>query len=505
MQNNAPKNRIRTALLLAGALFLILPRINTEDNVLFVLSPWIWQTCFLFYSRTIRKKREWLLFGFVFLTAVEIRYLHFLGDSEAYYNIVSILLLIVLALAMFLPFLLDRVFLMYSRGPFVLLAFPAMRIAIERFIIGQQFNLALSQFGNKWLIQSVAVLGDVFITFMVAFVPSVLIWVLLHRDDRKIIRTGRIVLAACALVFVLGGIRYHTAPDPHDPVLMAYASGPQKTYYEDPSEEDPDYNENAAYLRKTASEAAANGARLMAYAEEAFMVTGDERDRLLNEAMDLAKENDLFILICLDTEDEDGNYKNEAVFIDSEGQQLSEYAKTNLIPVIEDEYVAGDGVIPSNYVTIDGVDRVISYTVCYDATFSKYLLTMDEKTDLFINPSWDWDEIDDLNYRMQGISAIAGGVVLFKPTVDGWSIVSDPFGRVTYKENTLRMDYDQVYYTSVPGARADTLYAEIYKILTPLWTIFVVVILAEALRILITRIRARRTRKASAASSTQDP
>ena len=497
MQNNTSKNRIRTALLLAGALFLILPRINTEDNVLFVLSPWIWQACFLFYSRTIQKKREWLLFGFVFLTAVEIRYMQFLGDSEMYYNLVSILLLIVLALAMLIPFLLDRVFLLYSRGPLVLLAFPAMRIAIERFIIGQQFNLALSQFGNKWLIQSVAFFGDVFITFVVAFVPSVLIWMLLHRDDRKVIRTGRIALAACGLVFVLGGIRFHTAPEPHDFIPMAYASGPQKTYYENPSEEDPDYSENAAYLRRTACEAASEGARLMAYAEEAFMVTGDERDRLLNEAMDLAIENDLFILICLDTEDEDGNYKNEAVFIDNEGQQLSEYAKTNLIPVIEDEYMAGDGVIPSNHVTIDGVDRVISFTVCYDATFSRYLLSMDEETDLFINPSWDWDEIDDLNYRMQGISAIAGGVVLFKPTVDGWSIVSDPYGRITYKENTLRMDYDQVYYTAVPGARADTLYEKIYKIMTPLWTIFVLVILVEGLRILITRIRARRAGKCS--------
>lgn len=31
------------------------------------------------------------------------------------------------------------------------------------------------------------------------------------------------------------------------------------------------------------------------------------------------------------------------------------------------------------------------------------------------------------NYRLQGISALESGVVLFKPTVDGWSIVVDPF------------------------------------------------------------------------------
>jgi len=50
---------------------------------------------------------------------------------------------------------------------------------------------------------------------------------------------------------------------------------------------------------------------------------------------------------------------------------------------VEDEYVAGDGSIPSDHITIQGVDRVISYTVCYDATFTRYLLSMDKKTDLF--------------------------------------------------------------------------------------------------------------------------
>ena len=501
MQSNTAQNRIRTALLLAGALFLILPRFYEEVNVLYVLSPWIWQVCFLFYSRTIHKKRDWLLFVLVFMAATEIRYLRFLGDYEAYYRLISAFLLLVLAAAMLVPFLLDRVFQQYERGPLVLLAFPAMRIAIERFIIGQQFNLSLTQFGNKWLVQSAAFLSDTFITFMTAFIPSVVIWMLLHKDDRKTIRTGRFVLAACGLVFILGAIRYHTAPEPHDPVLMAYASGPQKPYYENPSEEDPDYAENAAYLRRTAEEAASEGAGLIAYAEEAFIVTGDERERLLKEAGAIAAENGLFMLICLDYEDDNGYLENAAIFIDSEGHQISEYDKTNLIPVIEDEYVAGDGSIPSDHVTIQGVDRVISYTVCYDATFTRYLLSMDKKTDLFINPSWDWDEIDDLNYRLQGISAIAAGVVLFKPTVDGWSIVSDPYGKVTYKESTLRKDYNNVYYASVPGARLTTVYQRIYKVLTPIWTIFVAIVLADIIRILIVQIRKCRTRKDSAAAS----
>ena len=40
---------------------------------------------------------------------------------------------------------------------------------------------------------------------------------------------------------------------------MAYASGPQKVYYEEPSEEDASYSENEMYLTRTAKEAADNG------------------------------------------------------------------------------------------------------------------------------------------------------------------------------------------------------------------------------------------------------
>ena len=39
----------------------------------------------------------------------------------------------------------------------------------------------------------------------------------------------------------------------------------------------------------------------------------------------IAAENDLYMLICLDYEDDDGYLENAAIFIDSEGHQISEY------------------------------------------------------------------------------------------------------------------------------------------------------------------------------------
>ena len=491
MQKNNP-NTIRYITILAGALCFVLPGLNTEIEILYTLSPWIWQACFLYYTRTIEKKRDWLLFALLFLISHEIRFVEFLGDTEQSFGLIAALLLVLLSAAAAIPFFLDWIFQKYTDRFLMVFVFPLARVGVERFIIGQQFNLSLTQFGNKWLIQSAAFLGDKFITFVVALIPSVIIFVILNEGNRKMLRYGIAVLSVFWLIVLLGGIRYLTGPRPEGAVSMAYASGPQKTYYENPSETDADYRENVSYLRRTTRQAAKKGAKLIAYAEEAFMADGKEVEDITRAARDCAKENDIYILICLDCTTEDGTAENKAVLISNAGEVLSEYLKTNLIPVIEDEYKAGDGVIPSNHITIDGREQVVSYTICYDATFSSYLLSMDPATTLFINPSWDWDRIDDLNYRMQGISAVESGVVLFKPTVDGWSIVTDPYGRVIYKESTLWGDYNQVHFAEVPGGSVTTVYQRIHKYTKWTWTLLVLAVLIWLCKIVIAEVRLRK-------------
>ena len=236
---------------------------------------------------------------------------------------------------------------------------------------------------------------------------------IIEKDDKKLRKIGICVLSVFLMMLVLGTVRYFKSERSENDILMAYASGPQKTYYEDPSDTEAGYSENVEYLRKSVEAAAENEAKLIAYAEEAFIVNKAESENLVSKAEELAKEYNIYILLCLDIDDDENCY-NKALLIDKSGKILSDYIKTNLIPVVEDDYTEGDGEIPCNEIEIDGQKINVSYTICYDATFSDYLMSMDDKTDLFINPSWDWDEIDDLNYRMQGMSAVMAGVELFK-------------------------------------------------------------------------------------------
>lgn len=495
MQNSKLK-LIRFLCLVGGLLQFIFISINTENDLVYACSPWLYIGFFLFYTRTVEKKSDWFFFVFVYLTVNEIRYAGFLGQTGEYFNLYSMLLIVVVALVTLIPFVIDSFYLKFGKGIFKLLAFPITRVIMERFLVGRQFNLFLTQFGNKLLVQVAALFGDIFITFIVAFVPSAIVYMILEKDNKPFKRTALLSLLFCTVIMVLGGMRYFLSKRPNKSVLMAYASGPQKTYYENPSEDDADISENLEYLDMTVEKANEKNAKVMVYAEEAFIVEGDEEDKIIEEAKKLAKENGIFILICLDVSKGETENYNKAVFIDDKGEFLSEYIKSYLIPVVEDsEYVEGDGVIPSNHVTIDGEDYVISYSICYDATFSDYLLTMDKKTDLYINPSWDWEEIDDLNYRLQGVSAVEGGVTLFKPTVDGVSMVCDPFGKISYKENTIGLDYNSVHFVNVSKQRTVTLYRHIYKYVIYLWSIIAGVLLIDMTRIIVKLVKRKKQEK----------
>ena len=73
--------------MLIGLVFFVLPLINKENDLLYAVSPWIYLSCFLYFTRTIEKKREWVYFCIIYLTACELRFIGFLGDSENAFNI----------------------------------------------------------------------------------------------------------------------------------------------------------------------------------------------------------------------------------------------------------------------------------------------------------------------------------------------------------------------------------------------------------------------------------
>ena len=491
----------RIIILAAGILFFIIPMFNTENDAIYVISPWIYLCCFLFFTRTIEKRVEWVIFGILFLAANEVRYFGFLGHSVKALDLIAPLLIIWIALATIIPFFIDAFFLKKGNVFEMLVAFPLARVLSEKLLTGHQFDLSFTQFGNKWLIQLVPFTGSVFIGFLIAFVASAIILMIIKREDKKVLTAGVVTVAFLLCIHIFGYFRYTKGNEAcnAEPVTVAFATGPQSIYSEEPAKDDPTYEENEAYLKNSVKLAAEKNASILSFSEESFLVSPDEKARLIETAKALAKENHICILLTLDLEEDENNpgCYNEAVFIDNEGGVLSEYAKFMLIPILESgEYERGDGKIPVNRVNIGGREIAVSYTICYDATFEDYFVTTGEESDLAINASWDWKEIDDINYRMNSMSAVASGIELIKPTMDGYCIVCNPYGRVSYKKLTIGEDYNNVYFAEVTPCRVKTLFSKLHLFIFVLWPVLTGIMLADMLRLFLSeRKRLNETKK----------
>ena len=122
------KKFYRYIILAIGLFFVLIPLTNRENDILYIISPWIFLGCFLYFTRTIKKKREWLLFGFAYLVSYELRYAGFLGGTEILTDIISLLLILVLVAATLIPFFVDFLYFKCGHGPAAILAFPIIRI-----------------------------------------------------------------------------------------------------------------------------------------------------------------------------------------------------------------------------------------------------------------------------------------------------------------------------------------------------------------------------------------
>lgn len=473
--------------LLVGFICYIAPVFTGQYTWIYVACPWLYLFCFLFYTRRIQKKRQWIVFALVFCTANEIRYFDLLGTSLFYVKIASVLAVVIASGVLLLPFLGDAIYGKKVKGMSAIFAFPLIRIVTENLLtlsgLGSQFNLSISQFDNKWLIQGAAMFGESFVGIIVALVPSALIYLILLLQKRQSIKkrdsqnkktpeykyyahsrnAAIIVLLLCAMVANCGSIRYYIGlhrAKRFPNLTMAYVPGPQSSFTETPGE-DLSFEENIAFMQRTVREAADGEACLIAYPEEAFQIEGNEdRQKFIDAACKAAMDNDIYILLCIDLDlGEDERSKNEAIFIGVEGEVYSEYAKSNLIPIIESSgYEPGDGEMPLEYFEVEGEELVISYTICYDTTSTYYVQTCDSDVNLYISPSWDWPSILDINWRLQGTRAVENGMTIFKPTMDGYTIVTDAYGNVSYMHDSTGKDYDKVFFVEIPPSDQKVLY-----------------------------------------------
>ena len=461
-------------ILMIGAVLYILPRFINEVESFYCIAPWLYLICFLYFLSRNKSIRGIVCFGIIFVVSTEIRYYSMLGNS---YPLISIPVVLALALVFFLPFLGYWLYQgLFPRHAFLnTLSFPLFRVGIEMFMyktrLGQQNNLSLTQFDNKFLIQRASVVGEFGITFIVAWTAAVVVYLILQhrwirrkqiseRPARRTLLYGYIVILAVLAIHISGAIEYFSYKPSGVTVRMAAVTGDNIDGTELQS-----LDQMIDSVHTLTAKSAAAGAELMSYGEEAYFVNEEEKQEVLAAVQEDAAKYDMYILLTLEVWDDTGEYdgleRNQAILVDRNGEVVLTYDKNNLVPFIETGYTyQGTGGIPTVTCNFREVTCDVSISICYDGDFSMYVRQMSPKTDLYIDPSWDWDAIHDMHYRQIGLRAVENGVTVFKPTDDGYTTVTSPVGKLEFVGLSLADDTNHFFCMDVPIDGKHTVYAK---------------------------------------------
>ena len=430
------KNKFSYTLrLAAGFTGLVIPELFNlaEFNGLLTL---LWLYVFLDLSIGFNSRKEQFITGAVFALGYYIKHAGSLGIPG-----LDLLLVGLAGLVMYLIFLLSARLMERWKGFFGTFVFPvvwmlsylgatALRLPTLLRVDSMLTDMVV-------LLQSERILGSFGLSFAVLWFIA-----LLHYG----ISTRRMAPIVCCnvLVFALmlpGMVMLRPNVEAGETLRIAYTTGPYVGDFL--NYRAASYEECAGSLEKSLKSAAEQGAELLVFTEEAFAISGTDEKRFTELCCDLAKENNVAVLVGLDVsagaDNKDGKSKNKLVFICNNGEIQGSYVKSKLIPILEKDYEAGEGIVPSHTLDFGGKIVTLSYLICYDSNFPDYVGSIDPNTDLLILPSWDWGAVTELHSSLCRAIAAENGVYLLKPTYDGKSIAVSPDGNIfscTYTEDT---------------------------------------------------------------------
>lgn len=450
--------------LAVGAVLATLIHFFPLSGIVYYLCPWIYIPCFLYISRNLKSKVQagcWLLFWVVSFM------IRFWGIVRPFSIGISIILSVAGALIYAIPFAVDR--LTYDKGSRLVswFVFPCVSAVLDYTMeltrLGSLFCTAQTQFDNKPMLQIGSVIGSKGITFLIALYASLIVYNV--KSARRIL----LCIFALLLIHLCGYARIQIQTpviEEADTFRMGWSAEPLA----DAIIDDSFFSEsvegvlepNVEYLTKAIEKAERQAVQLLCFPEECFYVYEEYREAFIQEAQKLAKDHRMYLLLSVESDDPEDDTvpgTNESVLISDQGEILQEYLKSMLIPVVEEPYYrSGNGVLPRAKICVENRELTVSYAICFDGDFASYVRKIPDDIDLFIDVSWDWDEVAQLHYRIIGLRAVENGLTVVKPTIDGYTTVTDYLGNIHSKTHTDESGYEDVYLVKVPIAKSNTIY-----------------------------------------------
>ena len=344
-----------------------------------------------------------------------------------------------------LPYLFDRLLAprlrtRHGQPAFVgALIFPAAVTAIE-FVtmtgspLGSFGATAYSQYGNLVLLQLLSIGGLWLVTFVIHWFAAVVNWAWSQDFAWPIVRRGLTVYGVAMLAVAIFGIaRLATAPTPTATTPIAgFTAAPLI-----PEEIIPLYESDltafrqetqaihAAYLAQSEAQARA-GARILLWPEGAGIGVAEDVAALVAAGQALAQRAGVYLALPTFTffPGETRVPENRLLLVAPDGAIVLNHIKYGGNEI--EGTLRGDGVLQ----TATTPYGVISGVICWDTDFPAVMQQLGRAgVDILLSPAHDWEEISPLHGQMSAFRAIENGVTVIRQAEQGWSVVTDPFGR----------------------------------------------------------------------------
>ena len=171
-----------------------------------------------------------------------------------------------------------------------------------------------------------------------------------------------------------------------------------------------------------AKEAAAKGARIFMTGELGFCIADNERDKQLRQFAQVARDNELWLVVGYFNITED---ENRLFFMSPQGAIIHEYAKTYLTPLEAGQKGKGD----LKTVQVDGL--TVGAMICQDDNFSRLTRYYGNlKADIVLCPTADWWTVKNAHLQAVRARTIECGYGIVRGAACGISSVISPRGEI---------------------------------------------------------------------------
>ena len=313
---------------------------------------------------------------------------------------------------------------------------------------------AYTQYQNLYLLQIVTVTGIYGITFLMYWTAVMAVWIWNNRSKKEYIGKYIIVYGSViGLVFVYGVVMFHFVGNSDKSVRIAGVTVPisellnndkdvYSTFYTNTFTDENITNARSKLssaadelLLKTELEAQA-GAKIVFWSELNGAVLKQDEDMLLQRASDMAKQEEIYLIISLLVKTPYVDLKeNKTVAFNPQGELISEYFKHGRS--IGELCQKGDGMLKS----FDTEYGRIAPFICSDMAFlSKIQQAGKDNVDILIVPASDWKEMTLLAAKTAIVRGVENGSNIIRHTNSGMSIVSNVKGCVLAQTDYFQSD-----------------------------------------------------------------